>query len=398
MKNFVLCGIVCAAGASVAGASVAVAQEVPWFSGIGDLPGGPTVSHLRCLSPDGQFAGGFSRGEQGHAAILWSLDLGLEDIGSPPTDQGYPSAIVTALTGHATAATGVVTTSMDPVATEASIWSSFSGFEVLGDLPGGNAGAWPFEISADARTIVGSGTIENNLSRAWRWTRQTGMVDLGTLPDPLDDYSLASSVSADGSIVAGVSSNATGYEAFSWTAEGGMVGLGDLPGGGFGSGIVDITPDGRILVGYGMVDGNIYEGALWINGGPIESIGGFPGLSTFPIKVSADGKTIVGYVWPTGSTSEAAIWTEEAGWHRLADVLTDDYGLGADVAGWTLQGSRGISDDGRTISGWGINPDGNEEGWVVFLGDRCPGDFNQDGVVNTLDVLAFLNAWTTGCP
>ncbi len=35
---------------------------------------------------------------------------------------------------------------------------------------------------------------------------------------------------------------------------------------------------------------------------------------------------------------------------------------------------------------------------VVSLGDRCPGDFNQDDVVNTLDVLAFLNAWTAGCP
>ena len=27
----------------------------------------------------------------------------------------------------------------------------------------------------------------------------------------------------------------------------------------------------------------------------------------------------------------------------------------------------------------------------------CPGDFNGDGIVNTLDVLAFLNAWTGGC-
>jgi hypothetical protein len=28
-----------------------------------------------------------------------------------------------------------------------------------------------------------------------------------------------------------------------------------------------------------------------------------------------------------------------------------------------------------------------------FILNRCPGDFNWDGVVNTLDVLAFLNAW-----
>lgn len=27
----------------------------------------------------------------------------------------------------------------------------------------------------------------------------------------------------------------------------------------------------------------------------------------------------------------------------------------------------------------------------------CPGDFNGDGLVNTLDVLEFLNAWTAGC-
>lgn len=28
----------------------------------------------------------------------------------------------------------------------------------------------------------------------------------------------------------------------------------------------------------------------------------------------------------------------------------------------------------------------------------CAADFNQDGEINTLDVLAFLNAWTAGCP
>jgi len=28
----------------------------------------------------------------------------------------------------------------------------------------------------------------------------------------------------------------------------------------------------------------------------------------------------------------------------------------------------------------------------------CPGDFNNDGQVNTLDVLAFLNAWSAGDP
>lgn len=29
---------------------------------------------------------------------------------------------------------------------------------------------------------------------------------------------------------------------------------------------------------------------------------------------------------------------------------------------------------------------------------RCPGDFNGDGVINTLDVIEFLNAWSSGLP
>ncbi len=35
-------------------------------------------------------------------------------------------------------------------------------------------------------------------------------------------------LSADGSVVVGVSNSASGTEAFRWTAGGGMVGLGDL--------------------------------------------------------------------------------------------------------------------------------------------------------------------------
>ena len=73
----------------------------------------------------------------------------------------------------------------------------------------------------------------------------------------------------------------------------------------------------------------------------------------------------------------------------------------------------GVSYQGRVISG-SIVPistsclgDFNNDGTVntldvlAFLnawaaGDQA-GDFNEDGNVNTLDVLAFLNAWTTGC-
>ena len=48
--------------------------------------------------------------------------------------------------------------------------------------------------------------------------------------------------------------------------------------------------------------------------------------------------------------------------------------------------------DGGDIYAQNINPDGS-------LGSAgCPADFNNDGAVNTLDVLSFLNAWSAGDP
>jgi YVTN family beta-propeller protein len=35
---------------------------------------------------------------------------------------------------------------------------------------------------------------------------------------------------------------------------------------------------------------------------------------------------------------------------------------------------------------------------VLSATPPCPADFNGDAVIDTRDVLAFLNAWTAGCP
>ena len=59
MKNFVLCGIVCAAGVSIA-----VAQEGPWFAGVGDLPGGTGLLMCSPMTTGSglMLPGGHSRG------------------------------------------------------------------------------------------------------------------------------------------------------------------------------------------------------------------------------------------------------------------------------------------------------------------------------------------------
>ena len=46
----------------------------------------------------------------------------------------------------------------------------------------------------------------------------------------------------------------------------------------------------------------------------------------------------------------------------LQGVLVDDFAL--DLTGWTLTSATGVSADGSTIVGEGMNPDGFNEGWI----------------------------------
>jgi hypothetical protein len=50
---------------------------------------------------------------------------------------------------------------------------------------------------------------------------------------------------------------------------------------------------------------------------------------------------------------------------RLQDVLETQYLL--NLSGWTLTSAEGISGDGITIVGWGIDPQGNTQAWIATL-------------------------------
>ena len=150
----------------------------------------------------------------------------------------------------------------------------------------------------------------------------------------------AHGVSADGSTIVGKS----GDYAFRWTIDGGKQVLGDLPGG---------------------------------------------AVSSYASGVSADGSTVVG--WSQSSLGEEGfIWDELNGMRPLRDELS---GAGIDMSGWTLQGARGVSDDGNTIVGFGLNPDGNQEAWIVRstdtdgdqLTDLVDPDDDDDGFLDGND-------------
>ena len=70
----------------------------------------------------------------------------------------------------------------------------------------------------------------NGNAAPFRWTQSGGMVNLGTLTNyPAINQNEASDVSANGSIVVGFSTTATGRTAFRWSSGTGMQSLGALP-------------------------------------------------------------------------------------------------------------------------------------------------------------------------
>jgi hypothetical protein len=89
------------------------------------------------------------------------------------------------------------------------------------------------------------------------------------------------------------------------------------------------------------------------------------------------------------SAAHAAGQSYEIPWYTI------DGGGGTSSGGtFSLAGTIGQPDAGPTMTGGSFSLAGGF--WAAGFAEPCIGDFNNDGTVNTLDVLAFLNAWAAG--
>ena len=95
------------------------------------------------------------------------------------------------------------------------------------------------------------------------------------------------------------------------------------------------------------------------------------GFNSWAYGIQADGSTVVGQA-TSASGTEAFIWDSTHGMRSLQEVLITDFGLGLELAGWQLQEARGISANGLALAGFGINPLGQTEAWVVNLSTEVP--------------------------
>jgi len=370
--------------------SVANQPNKASFEGLADLPGGFCWSKSYGVSADGSVVVGDST-PTGSTAI--SLETACTMVIRGSKSQGGP--------------------------TEATRWTKSGDIVSLGYLLAGDFGSNAYGVSADGSVVVGRSYSASSL-KAFRWTKSEGMVGLGYLPDVNDSNDLKSSsiaydisgdgavvvgsvrsklgkqpfrwtksggveglgnlpggyfwgeargVSADGSVVVGVSSSASGKKAFRWTKSGGMVGLGDLPGGKFSSEAYAVSADGSVVVGRSISElGG--EAFRWTASEGMRGLGDLrsQNFRSWAYDVSGDGTTVVGMgcSGPVGHENiEAFIWDAKHGMRSLKDVLINDYGM--NLTGWMLEKARGISDDGLTIVGEGVNPNGIPKGWIATI-------------------------------
>lgn len=354
--------------------AVGAAQAAPIFVPLGFLPGRPNSSQAAAISADGSTVVGEGLGPGGVEGFRWTSATGMTSVGADyqPAAVSADGSVVVGLHNQGTDFV------IDPfgdvveiVEIEAFRWTSGTGPVGLGKLPGGTPsdgaqfGSRATGVSADGSIVVGSSDSGDPFGfgvEAFRWTSGTGMTGLGSLP-AVGTASSASGISADGSTVVG-SGAASGHPssvAIRWTA-GGLERITFVP---QASEATAVSTDGSVVVGWAAL-GGFQQAFYWTSASGTVGIGDLPGGSSgsFALATSADGSVIVGRSF-SATGQEAFVWTAGTGMQELDQALAD-LGL-ALPAGWTLTSATGISADGQTIVGFGTNPSGKTEAWLVTI-------------------------------
>jgi probable HAF family extracellular repeat protein len=228
-------------------------------------------------------------------AFAWSAKSGMLDIS---TDTGRAGA--QAINNH-----GVVTGSfMRPHAFR---WSRATGIEDLGALPG-TGGGQSYGMALNDAGII-AGTSDKDMNRhAFIWTCASGMVDIDTLDS---DDAMPLLVGEKGEVVGNrfKFGTAAQYTPFLWTRETGMVDLGTA--GGIGAFVLAGTPQLQLARAINLADG--YQHAMaWTRSAGMRDIGTLGGRGSRALDINARGH-IVGASLDTAGAWRAFFWSARDG-------------------------------------------------------------------------------------
>jgi uncharacterized membrane protein len=283
----------------------------------------------------------------------------------------------------------VVGSSNSAIRTQAFRWTGEEGLASLGEIADFTNVSYANDVSSDGSIVVGSVRSLQQGYRGYRWTAETGMVKL---PTPTESTSFGNAVSADGRVIGGLaafrasvwidgaesqplsfpqpSANGNTVQALSadgsmavgsfgtgsttlpyrWSANTGLQELELLSGDESGTALA-VSADGSVVVG--KSENNAVR---WTADG-VEYLGT---NTLIAYAMSADGSVIGGQ-----GVYDAFIWTPTGGSQLLSEVLIAA-GL-SQVQDWELANVTGISADGRTLVGNGLNPQRRWEAWIATI-------------------------------
>ncbi len=202
----------------------------------------------------------------------------------------------------------------------------------LGTLGGG--GSLATGVSADGSVVVG---VTENAAGKWR------VFDSAVVGEA---WNVVWQMPVFGSLVVGWDENAAGeWRAFRWTAAGGMQDLGTLPGSDE-SVAWGVSADGSVVVGGAYNAAGQWRAFRWTAAGGMQDLGMLGGGGAS--GVSADGSVVVGWAYNAAWQQRAFRWT-------AADGMQDLGTLGGDRSSAT-----GVSADGSVVVGVARNAAGKD--------------------------------------
>lgn len=318
-------------------------------------------------------------GTIGNTHFIWTQANGLTQIGG--ITNGFPMSGVASISDDGLKISATITNpdnnfnemAIYDVATEE--WTLLGG--IGGPIDSSISSAW--SISNDGTTVVGLGWTTGANAHGIKWTDADGMVDLGSsVPNR---SSRANDTNNDGSVIVGWQDAVDGFrQAARWVD--GVQNLITDQGGNAISEAGAVSGDGNWVVGGGLN----FEAWRWseVTGAiaiPHPNSGfSFSGSAT---SINEDGSVIIGFYRPFGPAllGEGFIWTEETGRVELNAYVNS---LGMDDLGITLSLPLGISNDGSTIVGLGLQGP-NVVGFMIKLPTVAANDLCENAIVLSCD-------------
>lgn len=323
------------------------------------------------LSQDGSTVAGWVEKDSALKPFKWSSRKGFEIVSS----EG--KALAVSIDGSTVVGYVKVLDSY-----QAFVWSDGSNPAILGTL-GGNE-SWATGVSGDGRIVVGYSKNSEGITKAFSWSRETGMVELLS-----NGESYAYSVSADGSVIAGSIKDENNLKrAALWTEDGR---LHVLPKDG------EIPADGESEALYISADGKVIAGCITDNSGSKKTFIWKPFEDKFrivkaefenvPTGISVDGSYIFIAKLVDKAPSQAFVWNEKNGFVVSEEHVSEIFKDGSKIFALT-----GISADGNYLIGYGTNSkSGKLESFIVETPEKLKGGNNAPVLISLRPEKAFLD-------